>query len=225
MARTATNIALPEASEATGPTPLRGTASVREGIADAAVRLFLERGFTETTIDDIAAEAGISRRTYFRYFASKDDAVLEYMSLLAGRITRALESRPAEEPGLSALQNAMREVLMDEIQDAPLAYSLTRLILETPALRDRQLGINAAMEARVAVILARRLGLPTVDTTARLVAALGTDALDIGIQRWLEHEEDGGSMVSEIDAVFDSIREVYRQPRPVIAAADSQQER
>ncbi len=194
------------------PDPPRGTALVREGIADAAVRLFLERGFHETTIDDIAAEAGVSRRTYFRYFASKDDAILEYISLLTGRITRALEARPTEEPGLTALQNAMREVLMDEVQDTPLARSLTGLIIETPALRDRQLGINAAMEARVASILSNRLGLAAVDTTARLVAALGTDALDIGIRQWLERDEATGSMVAEIDAVFDSIREVYRQP-------------
>lgn len=192
--------------------PPRGTARVRETIADTAVRLFLEQGFEETTIDEIAAEAGVSRRTYFRYFATKDDAILEYIALLADRITCALESRPAGEPGLRALQNAMREVLVDEVQDTPLARALTRLIVGTPSLRCRQLGINARMETRVAGILAARLGLPAVDTTASLVAALGADALDLGTQRWLEHTDDDTGLVAEIDAVFDAIRKVYRQP-------------
>ncbi len=187
-------------------TPQRGSLSVREGIARAAVRLFLERGFVATTVDDIAFEAGVSRRTYFRYFATKDDTILEYLDGLGERFAESLERRPAAEGLLRAMQNTTREVLAAEAHDTPLGRALTRLIFETPALRARHLAMNASWQPRIAEALGRRTGREdgAADTYLRLLASLMQTALDLGTQQWLAG--DSGSLIDYIDEVFETIR-------------------
>src|SRR5437764_12449016 len=79
------------------------TAADLEG---AALRLFCERGFDAVTIDDIAAAADVSRRTFFRYFASKEDVILSDHPKRLDELEAALDRRPADEPALAALRHA-----------------------------------------------------------------------------------------------------------------------
>src|SRR5207245_9584963 len=80
------------------------TAADRE---EAALSLFNERGFDAVTIDDIASAADVSRRTFFRYFASKEDVILSDHPRRLDELQAALDRRPAEEPALTALRNAV----------------------------------------------------------------------------------------------------------------------
>jgi len=212
--------ALPQAldvsSEQRGNTvPARNHRAVREGIADVAVRLFMERGFVETTIDDIAAEAGISRRTYFRYFATKDDAVLEYLHGFGETVIRRLEARPASESPLTALQTAMRETLDEESPDTSVARAFSRLIRETPALRARQLHLTATWENDLAEAISRRYGASEGVIRARLLAAVAVDALDIAAGLWTDSAS--GPFSHYLDEVFEVIREI-RVPRKLRAS-------
>ena len=77
-------------------------------IARTAMELFLERGFEATTIDDIATAAGISRRSFFRYFGTKEDIVLGDLAAQGELIRKELEARPASEDAWTAMINALR---------------------------------------------------------------------------------------------------------------------
>src|SRR5579862_1691044 len=83
--------------------------AVQAEIAGKAMELFLEQGFDRTTIDQVAAAVGMSGRSVFRYFATKEDMVLGDMLEIGRDLAAALEARPAEEPAWEALRRALDE--------------------------------------------------------------------------------------------------------------------
>lgn len=107
--------------------------AVQTELFTVAMGLFLEHGFEATTVDQIAAAAGLSRRSFFRYFASKDD-VLTQALVGAGRdISIALAGRPAAETPWIALRQAFQP-LVDAMTADPRALTLTGLMLQSPDL-------------------------------------------------------------------------------------------
>ena len=95
----------------------------RQALRDAAHRLFAEKGFSQTTVDDIAEAADVSRRTFFRYYASKDDLLRSDVSDLLPVMLGALRARPAGEPSFAAILAALRTLIGPEGPPA-LAQSL-----------------------------------------------------------------------------------------------------
>jgi AcrR family transcriptional regulator len=102
-----------------GATPLTDPAEGRreqnkrrthEALIEAAGRLFQERGYESTTVRDIAAAAGVGERTFFRYFPSKESLVLQQVRDLVPLLAAEIRDRPAAEPPLAALRNAVLEV-------------------------------------------------------------------------------------------------------------------
>jgi AcrR family transcriptional regulator len=83
----------------------------RQALRDAAHRLFAEKGFSQTTIDDITEAADVSRRTFFRYYASKDDLLRSDVSDLLPVMLGALRARPAGEPPFAAILAALRTLI------------------------------------------------------------------------------------------------------------------
>lgn len=111
--------------------------AVRKQIADVALVMFDEQGFDETTVDQIAAAVGISPRSFFRYFASKEDVVLGdpmiYGEPVRERLAQALESMPVWE----ALRSGF-EVVAETVESKPdWALRATRVMISTPSLRAR----------------------------------------------------------------------------------------
>src|SRR3954451_1699915 len=82
------------------PLPVRERTrrAVRAELAQLAKDLFVEKGYDETTIDDLAAAAGMSKRTFFRYFASKEELVMGKYEILGEQLAEDLAARPADEP-------------------------------------------------------------------------------------------------------------------------------
>lgn len=160
---------------------------VREQIAAAGTRLFLERGYEATTLDAIAAAAGVSRRTFFNYFASKDDVLLARPGQgFVAAIGPALRNRAATERPL----DAARDVLVELVArfETPDALSMQRLLVSTPQLRAHKQGVLAQMEADMLAAL-RDVWSGTIDDgvlAMTAMTAIGT--LRIAQDRWREDE-------------------------------------
>ena len=109
-----------------------------------ALDLFAARGYESVSVDDIVAAAGTSQRTFFRYFASKDEVVLAYERYLHERFVAALRSRPASEGPVRALANAFTSTSDVAAADMPTVLKRARVLAAAPVLRERAMGERRA---------------------------------------------------------------------------------
>ena len=159
--------------------------ATREALRLAALRLAVEKGWEQVRVEDIAAEAGVSTRTFNNYFASKDEAFLATAYDRGARMQAALAARPAEEPLWPAVIEAVVYGFADETVDLRQA----RRIRPTPALAAEQLKATAVIEQGLAEGIARRIGADAGrDLYRRLVAAAVTSATRVTIDHWLRTE-------------------------------------
>ncbi|MER7275611.1 TetR family transcriptional regulator [Dactylosporangium sp. NPDC000244] len=176
---------------------------VRDELAEAALKLVAFHGFEETTIDQMAAAAGVSRRTFFRYFQSKEDVIIEFLSDLGRKLSEALHSRPASEPPAEAVRQALR-VFTDKFWEHPEKSSrLARVTVETPALLGRYLERQTAWKQTLTAELARRMAVdPSADLRPSVLVAVAFAAFDTALTRWaLNPGEDLNALVEECFAL------------------------
>jgi AcrR family transcriptional regulator len=150
------------------------------------MRLFLEQGFEKTTVEQIAAEAGLSRTSFFRYFATKEDVVLGHLEELGQRVLDALTARPATEPAWEALRHAF-DVLIEEGSALPeQGLTMNRMLHDTPSLKARQLGKQLGWQDLLAPEIARRLGVPAEapDPRPRALVAAALGCMNVAIDVW-----------------------------------------
>ena len=178
---------------------------VRQEIEHAAWLLFDARGYEAATVDDVAREAGVSRRTFFRYFSSKEDVVVGTTDALAEDVLAGLAQRPRREPPLVAIQRALRPVLVSRLEDADEAGAIIRLLRESRTLRRAMLERHARMEERLAVLIAERTGAdPGKDPTPALLAFVTRALVDTAFNVWFDQRPaDVGAMV---DTLFRKLR-------------------
>lgn len=161
----------------------RAREAVRSQIAHALSDLFAERGFDAVTVEEAARAVGISRATFFRYFGSKEDAVIAAMEGAGVDFGEVLDTLPPV-PGESAwglLLRTFQRTLegVDESSDADRAR--LRMIHSTPSLRGRLTARRVGREDSLAAALTRR-GVP--ERRARAAAAAGLAGLDVTWRRW-----------------------------------------
>ncbi|MBU6531160.1 TetR family transcriptional regulator [Streptomyces sp. A108] len=140
--------------------------------------LVLERGYEETTVEDICTAAEISRSTFFRYFSSKEEAVLGAVADSGEYLRDALTARPPAEAPWAALRRALTPLMEEYEADDERTRRLTRLIMNTPPLTARHREKNARWHDLLRPEIARRLGADPADTSdpranAVIAAALG----------------------------------------------------
>jgi AcrR family transcriptional regulator len=105
-------------------------------ITDAGIRLFGLKGYEATTLEDIAAEAGISRRTFFHYFKSKDEILLSMQRGLGEHLVAALRAQPRDKPPFAATRDAMLGLVAPYSRDELLA--IDRLMRSSEAVQARK---------------------------------------------------------------------------------------
>lgn len=150
--------------------------------------LFLRQGFEATTVEEIAQAAGISRRSYFRYFASKDEALAEALASIGRTIAEALAGRPEAESPWRALRRSF-DPLVEQAGIEPSAEALGRLMLERPAV---QQGKVAVWQAEIAAALEPRLAATEPDDVrlrAHTLAAAAITCLHAAQAQWLSPDE------------------------------------
>lgn len=125
-------------------------------IETAALNLLAERTFDEVSVDDIAKAAGVSKRTFFRYFASKDDVILGYDRWVHGKFLKLLRERPLDEDASKALRNSLLSA--SRLTPGELEVVLTRahVLTNAPLLHARSRGERIAHNADVVKALQGR---------------------------------------------------------------------
>ena len=161
----------------------RKRAETHARIQAEAMRLFLERGFDAVTLDDIAAAADVSRRSLFHYFDSKEEIVFSTKAEFPRLVVEALGRRPADEPLIDMVENAMIEMATLHIPAQTRNYA--RLIRDTPALRAGDQAKYEYVERLSAKSLAARKGLPENDIACRVIAATAIGIIKLAIEAWL----------------------------------------
>ncbi|MDH6138893.1 AcrR family transcriptional regulator [Kitasatospora sp. GP30] len=191
----------------------------RDALVDAAHRLFLSQGYARTTVDEIAAAVDVSQRTFFRYFANKEEAALAVLADAEDYFIERLADRPPDEPPLLALRMAVcaawRDLSTEDYQQGSrgvsAALELLQLIESTPSLLAAQLRRSAEQEQRVAVILAAREGVDAAaDLRPRLLAAVFGAAIRTAHLAWSttgdrQREEGPEGMIAVIEAQLDQL--------------------
>jgi AcrR family transcriptional regulator len=182
---------------------------VREELSRVAWELFRKEGYEPTTVSDIARAAGVSRRTFFRYYASKEDVVVETSDELVEEMLVAMARRPAKEPPLVAIQRALVPALEMRLARADEARGIIRLLRESRSLRRALLERHARMEERLAAQLAGRLGVdPATNSKPALLAFLARAMMDTAFNVWYDQRRT--DVKELVDELFQKLREVTR---------------
>ncbi|HVW07472.1 MAG TPA: TetR/AcrR family transcriptional regulator [Bryobacteraceae bacterium] len=182
----------------TGPTlQERKQQLVRQAIWDAATDLFAEKGYDETTVDDIALKAGVSRRSFFRYFSSKNDLMAQGIDTYADYLTQAVNACELNSPPPDLFrQTILRVVRMCAAQ--PRIRKVMQIVTKYPAARIAQESRANDLHARVEAAIARRIR-KSDKLPAATVAGLILSVLTVIFRLWFEHGE------GDIDATAEQV--------------------
>jgi AcrR family transcriptional regulator len=157
----------------------------RERIEQAAMVLFLERGFDATTIEDITEAADVSKRSFFDYFPSKEDVVFAWQDSFAYHLMAAIAARPKTESSVAAVEQALVSTVIASADERGLA--LAELIQRTPALKARDQLKYAKLEQKLTEALCAREGDGRESRSRmRLLSAIAIGMLRIGGELWKE---------------------------------------
>lgn len=179
--------------------------AVAASIAARALVLFDEQGFDRTTVDDIAAVTGISARSFFRYFRTKEDVVVGNNAAFGPRIAEALIGRPGQEAVWLSLRRAFDVIAQNVAADPVAAARTMRVINSTASLRAHSLEKHLMWAGELAPEIARRLG--SSDSNRMIADSLVHTALaclDVALAEFAR-DPDGASIHDLLDRAFDAV--------------------
>ncbi|MTE21725.1 TetR family transcriptional regulator [Streptomyces sp. TRM43335] len=186
----------------------RKKAATRQAVHEAALRLTVEHGFDQVTVEAVADAAGISRRTFSNYFAGKEDALLYGEEQQIHALVQAVRDRPVTEPAWEALRAALETLSRREDPPNREWAVRTRLAKRHPSLLARQLANHAALERELALALAVAERPGPKGVRPRVLAATFLTAVRIGMHLWIEEEQTRepaeviGEILTEMAAPF-----------------------
>jgi AcrR family transcriptional regulator len=160
---------------------------LKSELSRQGILLFTQKGFEETTIDDIVDPLAVSKRTFFRYFPTKEDLLFAWYEELTDELVRALGARPKAEPPFESVCETLRTLLHYYDADPKWALTMTRLAKATPTLLGKSFEKRSIWERELAAVLRKRLpNAPTRDLTARVIVATALAAFTCGIDEWTD---------------------------------------
>jgi AcrR family transcriptional regulator len=155
----------------------------RARLQEAALALYGERGYDETTVAEIAERAGLTKRTFFRYFTDKREVLFWGSELLEQRMVAAIEAAPASATPLAVIGVALDAAAVRFEEVRGFAGLRHRIIASSPELRERELIKAASLAAAMARAFQERgLG----DTAATLAAHTGVTIMHVTFEQWVD---------------------------------------
>ncbi|MGW1047767.1 TetR family transcriptional regulator [Streptomyces sp. NPDC002521] len=179
----------------------------REALLRAALELFTSQGYEDTTVDEIAEAVDISPRTFFRYFAGKEDVAFAVQAMTEERFVAAVRARPAHEAPMEALRQAVLEgwdAIRGTVESAvpvELYLRMYRTIESTPALLAAHLRRSAATEETIARLLAEREGVDVdADPRPRLAVAVFGGVIRVTERQWCTGDDFSLAAIRQLTA-------------------------
>jgi AcrR family transcriptional regulator len=163
----------------------------------AALELYRERGYDQTTVAEIAKRAGLTERTFFRYFADKREVLFYGSGLLRDGLVKGIEDAPAGLPPIDAVGTALEAVTGIFEERGELARQRQAVVAATPELQERELIKLANLSAALAGALRRR---GVTDPGASLAAEAGVAVFRVAFQRWVAQAagDSGGQTLAQL---------------------------
>lgn len=185
----------------------------RRVLADTALRMFLEQGFDETTLDDLVATAEVSVRTFFRYYSSKEEVAMAAEGELWEAYAAEVERVSVTGPVLPLLRDCYADALRGLPDDWTGRYLATRkLVAHNPALNAHHAGAVQALRVRLTELLEKATGADNrADVRLRLVSEMALAAVRYGSMNWVRayrhsgRTGDAATLVAEVTAAFDAL--------------------
>jgi len=189
----------------------RSRQAVYAEITSVAMNLFLEQGFEQTTIDQIAATAAISRRSFFRYFGTKEDIVLGDLANQGILMRDTLEAIPLSVPPWEAIREALRQT--DGLaQQHDVMLKIAKMMYETPSLRARSIEKHLQWQELLVPNIRLRLGIDAddqINPAADAIVSSAIACLDVAGQLWTR---TGGT--ADLADLYDRAVLAVRTPVP-----------
>lgn len=182
-------------------------ASVRDQIADKALRLFDENGFDATTVDDLSAAIGISPRSFFRYFPAKEDVVVADLTPLGALVRDEAASRPVDEDAWMTLRHAFEPLVAMTSQDVDRGLRTMRVMMSTASLRARNLEKHLTWARLLEPVIAARLDGPGETKTFRAQSLIQSAlaCFDVALAEWT-HGHGAVPAAALLDRAFETVR-------------------
>ena len=177
----------------------------RSALTQAALELFVERGYDETTLADIAEAAGVSTRTIFSYFPSKEDILFSTTAEMSAALAQALADRPSGGDALATLRDF---ILASVHQKTELDRKLGELVAANPTLASHQRARLAELRDLLAAAIADDLGASPDDLRPQVAAASLTSAFEVLERqgRWHSKMPTSEELAEAIDPIIAFVR-------------------
>jgi AcrR family transcriptional regulator len=161
----------------------------RARLEKAALALYREHGFAQTTVAEIAERAGLTERTFFRYFADKREVLFSGADTLQQQLVSALDDAPSSLAPIDAVGTAVEAIAALFEQRRDFARKRQAVISENAELQEREHIKLASLASALADALRRR---GVSDPAASLAAEMGVTVLRIAFERWINQDNDRG---------------------------------
>jgi AcrR family transcriptional regulator len=178
-------------------------------LAKAALELYADRGFEQTTVEEIAKRAGLTERTFFRHFADKREVLFSGASALEDHLRRALGEAPASLSAIDAVGSALESIAGDFEERRDFARRRQRIIAANADLQEREHVKLATLAAALAETLRRR---GAADVTANLAAEMGIVIFRIAFERWID-DANQQTLAQTMRATFNELSAVVNSGR------------
>jgi AcrR family transcriptional regulator len=191
----------------------------REALARAGLELFVERGYDATTLADIADAAGVSTRTIFAYFPSKEDILFSSLQTTCDALALALAERPEGQDAFDALREF---ILSSEHEKSELDHKLEQVIADSETLHRHKRARIAQVQELLAAAIADDLGAGPDDLRASVAAASLTAAFEVleRQERGVQAPRSNEDIAAAIDPILSFVRAgLQALPAPGRAAA------